>query len=127
VAGERSGGLVIAEHRHAKAPDPGRCGPLGKPRQEGGPDAAALPAIDHLDRNLGCIEVVEPQVAGDPDRRARLGRERDQCLVVPVIDAHEPSQLPLGELGLGAEIALIARSRAEMSEREGQRPPVEGR
>jgi hypothetical protein len=126
MAGQRSRGLVVAEHRHPKAPDPGRRGPLGELRQEGSPDAAALPAIDHLDRHLGSIEVVEPQVAGDTDRRTRLGREGDQRLMVPVIDAHEPSQLPLRELGLGAEIALIARARAEMSEREGQRPPVEG-
>jgi hypothetical protein len=91
-----------------KAADAGGPGALGERREQCRSDAVALPRIDHLDRRLGDVELLQPHVAGDPDRCPRRRRERDQRLVVPMVDVQQATQVARGQLGLGGEIALIA-------------------
>ena len=54
------------------------------------------------------VEIVEADVAGDPDRRARRWREGDQRLVVPVVDVEQPAELTGASSCLGMKIALVA-------------------
>ncbi|MFZ0378121.1 MAG: hypothetical protein WAL38_09865 [Solirubrobacteraceae bacterium] len=51
--------------------DAGAPCPLAERGQERGAHASVLPVVDHLDRHFGRLEVVEAQVAGNPDRRPR--------------------------------------------------------
>jgi hypothetical protein len=118
VLDQRSRGAVAAQHRYLEAADAGSAGPLAQRGHERGTDATVLPVVDDLDRHLGRLEVVQAHVPGDPDRRPRRRRERDQRLVVPMVDTHEPYQLAWGEFVLRAEVPLIPGLRAEMRERE---------
>jgi hypothetical protein len=81
----------------------------------------ALPSIDDLDRHLGGLEVVQPHVASDPDRHPGRRRERDQRLVVPVVDVEQVAELTGTQDRLGREVALVARAFAQMAEHERQR------
>jgi hypothetical protein len=83
-----------------------------------------LPAVDDLDRHFRGIELVEPDVAGDPDRGARRRRACDQRLVVPVIDVEEPAQIMGAQRRFGREEALKARALAEVLEGEHEGPAV---
>jgi hypothetical protein len=84
-----------------------------------------LPAVDDSDRDLGGLEVVfQPDVARDPDRRPGRGRERDQRLVVPVVDAQEALHVAWAQRRLWPEEAQEARALAQMGERELHHPPV---
>jgi hypothetical protein len=118
--------LVVAQHCDVEAADAGGAGPLAERRQQRGPDAAPLPRVDHFDRHLGRFEVLQPHVAGDPDRRAGRRREGDQRLVVPMVDVEQKAELARAELGLGVEISLVAGLWAEPAEGEGDRPAVAG-
>ena len=84
-------------------------------------EAPALPLVDHGHRGLG---------AGRRRRAGRSGRrrppppvrvERDQRLVVVVVDLGQVAQLRLGELGDRGQEALVARLLAEPVERGDQR------
>jgi hypothetical protein len=102
-----------------EAADAGGAGAFGQRDEQRDPDSPPLPAIDHFDRHLGGLEVViDADVAGDRDRRARRGRERDHRLVVPVVDVEEETQLAGREGALGREVALVTGALAEMAERE---------
>jgi hypothetical protein len=124
VVHQRSGAPIVAQHRDVEAADTGCPGTLGERRQQSGSHAAALPLIDHLDGRLGDVELVQPHVPGDPYRSPGWRRERDQRLVVPVVDAEQMTQVARGQLGLGGEVALVARPRAQPSERERHRATV---
>jgi hypothetical protein len=43
---------------------------------------------------------------------------------MPMVDVEEPGELAGGQLGLGAEVALVAGLRAEMLKGEGDRSAV---
>jgi hypothetical protein len=83
-----------------------------------------LPAVDDGDRHFRGIELVEPDVAGDPDRGAWRRRVRDQRLVVPVIDVEESAQVTGAQHRFGREEALNARALAEVLEGEHEGPAV---
>jgi hypothetical protein len=118
--------VVAAQHRHVETADAGRPCPIAERGHEGGANAAVLPIVDDLDRHLGGLEVVEAHVAGNPDRRPRRRRERDQRLVVPMVDVDEAGQLARRQLGLGGEEALVARLRAQVSKRERHGGSIRG-
>ena len=124
LPGERASADVVAKHRHVKATDAGGPGALGERGQQGDADASALPAVDDRDSNLCGVELVEADVAGDPDRSARRGRERDQRLVVPMVDVHQPAHVARTEHRLRREEALQARALAQVLEREREGPAV---
>jgi hypothetical protein len=73
-----------------EAADSGARRALGERRQQRCAHPVALPAVDHLDRHLGLVERIHAHVAGNPDRRPGRRRERDQRLVMPVVDVDEP-------------------------------------
>jgi hypothetical protein len=105
--------------------DAGGSGALGERRQQRDANAAMLPAVDHRDCHLSRLEVVlQADVARDPDRRAWLRRERDQRVVMPVVDPHEPADVAGAEDGLRREEALEARTLAEVVEGEHEGPAV---
>jgi hypothetical protein len=83
-------------------------GALGERGQQSDADAPVLPAVDDLDRDLGGVELVEPDVPGDPDRGPRRRRVRDQRHVVPVVDIEESAELARSERRLRGEVALVA-------------------
>jgi hypothetical protein len=118
VAGQRAGGPVVAQHRHVEPADAGGVRLSRERLEQGAPNAAPLPAVDHLDRDFGGIEFRKAGVAGDPDRGSGRRREGDQRLVVPVVDAQQEAQLARGQLVLGAEVALVARLGTEVAEHE---------
>jgi hypothetical protein len=108
-----------------EAADARRSGARGERREQRGADAASLPAVNHGDRDLGGLKVVfEPDVARDRDRGAGRGRERDQRLVVPVVDAQEQAHVAWAQLRLGAEEPQEARALAQVTEGELDHPPV---
>jgi hypothetical protein len=109
-----------------EAADAGARRALGERRQQGRAYAVALPAVDHLDRDLGGIELLKAHVAADPDRRPGRGREGDQRLVMPMVDLDEQAEVPWRQRGLGGEEALIAGLLAEPSEGERDGPAVGG-
>jgi hypothetical protein len=122
---ERARSDVLAQHRHVEAADARQSCALGERRQQRAADAAMLPAVDHRDRHLSGLEVVlQPDVARDPDRGAWRRRERDQRLVVPVVDAQEPAQVPRAQHRLGREEAQEARALAQVLEGEHEGPAV---
>jgi len=99
--------------------DAGGSGPLGERGEQRDADAPVLPPVDDRDRHLCGFEVViEPDIARDRDRGARWGRERDQRLVVPVVDVEEPAQVVGTQNRLAREEALKARALAEVLEGE---------
>jgi hypothetical protein len=108
----------------AAYPGPHRA--LGERGEQGGAHPVALPAVDHLDRHLGLVERLESHVAGDPDRLARRRRERDQSLVVPVVDVEQAVQLARRQDRLDGEVALMARALAQPAEGEREGPAVGG-
>jgi hypothetical protein len=126
VADQCAGARVVAQHRRAESADArGECAvPQGRGKRDA--DATALPGVDHLDRHLGHVELFETDVARDPDRRPRQGRERDHRLVVPVVDGEEPGQLPGGEVRFGGHEALVARAFAQTAEGEHDRVAIGG-
>jgi hypothetical protein len=63
-------------------------------------------------------------VAGDPDRRPRRRRERDQRLVMPVVDVDQALQLARSQGRLAREVALIPGALAEPAKCERDRPSV---
>jgi hypothetical protein len=63
-------------------------------------------------------------VAGDPDRRPRRRRERDQRLVMPVVDVDQALQLARRQGQLAREVALIPGALAEPAKCERDRPSV---
>jgi hypothetical protein len=107
-----------------KAADARGPGALGERCQQRDADAPALPAVDDSDRHLGGVELVETDVAGDSDRGARWRRERDQRLVMPVVDGQEAAHVASGQLRLGREEPLQARALTQVSERERDHPPI---
>jgi hypothetical protein len=109
-----------------EAADPGRSSPLAERGHQRRAHAVVLPFVDHLDRHLRGVELVQTDIAGDPDRRAGRWRERDQRLVVPVVDVEEVAELALAQGGLDREVALIAGSLAQVPECEGDGSPVGG-
>ena len=107
-------------------PNARRPRPLGQRHHERSAHPVALPAVNHLDRHLGHVELVEPDVAGDSDRRSRWRRERDQGLVVPVVDVQEQAEVAGSQRGFRREVALVARALAQVAKREGDRVPIRG-
>jgi hypothetical protein len=83
-----------------------------------------LPAVDDLDRHLGGVELVEADVARDPDRGARPRRVRDQRVVMPVVHAQEPAHVARAQHRLGGEEALEPRAFAQALEHEHEGPAV---
>jgi hypothetical protein len=108
-----------------KTADAGGSGPLGERGEQRDADAPLLPPVDDRDRHLCGLEVViEPDIARDRDRGARRGRERDQSLVVPVVDVQEPAHVAWAQPRLGAEEPQEARALAQVTEGELDHPPV---
>jgi hypothetical protein len=135
VAGRAGGASFRASARapalsrsidRAKAADSGAPGALGKRRHQGRAHAAALPLVDHLDRHLGLVELLQADVAGDPDGRPRRRRERDQRLVMPVVDVDQALQLAGSQGRLAREVALIPGALAEPAKCERDRASVGG-
>jgi hypothetical protein len=124
VSDQRTRSRVVAQHRDVKAADAGGSSSLRKGREQRGADAAALPLVDHLDRHLGGLEVLEPHVAGDPDRRAGRRGVGDQRLVMPVIDARQTGQIAGGQVRPDGEEPLVAGPLAQAAERERHRPSI---
>jgi hypothetical protein len=109
-----------------EATDPGAPRALGERLQQRGADPVSLPVVDDRDGHLGGFEVVlEADVTGDRDRRARRRRVRDQRLVMPVVDVEEPGKLTWRQLRLGGEEALVAGPGAQMPEREVKRSAID--
>ena len=112
---QRQGGGVPGEHPgvHPADADPG--GLLDDRGQQPAADAAALPCVDHLERDLGLVLV--PGVANEPGDADRLpaGRLGDQRDMVAAVDVEQCSAQRRGQpvdRGVEAQVAALGESPA---------------
>src|SRR5205823_1744026 len=106
-------GRVLRQYRGAEAPDALFAGAGGQIAQRGA-KPAALPVVGHRDGDLRHRRVLARAHEGRyAEAVARLGVERQQRLVVVVIDLRQVLQLRPAQLRLRGQEAAVARLGAE--------------
>jgi hypothetical protein len=117
--------LVLGQQQGGKSMDSLLTGALGKGGSEAAAHTTALPIVDHRDRQLGGRRILGgAHIPRDTDPVAGDGIDRDQRLVVVVVDLGEIAQLLLAQAGMGREEAAVPRPVAELLEALGERPLV---
>jgi hypothetical protein len=127
VCGQTERGGVVLLNQRGKPPDASAPGQVGEAREQGSSEPAALPLVGDGYGNLGQLGVVaRADVAGDADQVSARAVDRDDRLVVVVIDVDEVLELGLRQSRLRGEEPAVARLRAEPLEAGGQERLVLG-
>ena len=118
---------ILGQQQGTEADDALGARPLGEQVEQRGPDAAALPVVDHRDRELGHVRPLGgAHEARDADALARLGVERRERLVVMMVDVREVGDVVVGQDGHRGKEAPVARHRPEALEPRQQEGAIVG-
>jgi hypothetical protein len=91
---------------------------------------APLAAVGHRHGHLGGVRVLEPHEAGDPEPLAVLLGQRDERLVIVVVDPGQVRELALAEVrhrGQEAPVARLGLRRSKLSRRASRSSGATGR
>jgi hypothetical protein len=81
----------------AKRRTPGRARPVRQLVHQERADAPPLPIVQHRDRHLRRLRVVEPDVARHSGQLGAARADSDERLVIVVVDLGEVAQVRFGE------------------------------
>ena len=93
-------------------------GTVGEPAHQGLADSAALPGFEDREGDLGAVAALGvPNVAGDADASSALGIDRQERLVIVMIDLGQVAQLGGAQRPVRTQEAAVDRLAAALRER----------